>query len=501
MQPAKLSHRLTTQDASFLYGESESAPLHFSGLATFEGSIDFAKLRHYMERRLPLLPRFRQRLVFAPLNLAYPALADDPDFKISNHLFHHQLPEGSNEAALRAAALRIFEPLMDRSRPLWEMHLFTGLEGERSAVLWRIHHCIVDGVSWVEILNVMLEPKRDAVAPAPLQLDEPKPLPNSAERLLDAAHDLASTQLRAVRRIMSFTSPSAKTPSALAAAAHALGALLRPTVLAPWNEGMVTKSRAMAWLRFPLEDVCSIRNAFGGTMNDVALSALSEGAARYLQHHKSDRRRTRLRIGCPVSVRSHDEMGTLGNRVSMMIPELNAAPMDPVARLNSVCEETRRLKSSNEAQAADLLMNGADLVPPLVIGLASSLATRAIDSAARLATRAPMIARMLTPRVAAINFIATNIAGPRGPVYLAGHRMLDYVGMIPLGGNLGYGVVIATYNQNLYFGMMAASDLMPDIETMKFYVGEAFEELALAAKKQLGSGPVTVEVAAHPEAA
>ena len=146
-------------------------------------------------------------------------------------------------------------------------------------------------------------------------------------------------------------------------------------------------------------------------------------------------------------------------------------------------------------------MSGADLIPPAAMGFASGLATRAIDSAASLATRAPMIARMLAPRITPINFIATNVAGPRGPVYLAGHRMLDYVGMIPLGGNLGYGVVIATYNENLYFGMMAAPDLMPDLETMKFYVGEAFDELTLAAKKQLGPGQVTAEIAAHPEAA
>jgi hypothetical protein len=348
----------------------------------------------------------------------------------------------------------------------------------------------------------MLEPRRDAVAPTPIRLDEPKPIPNAAERLVDAAYDLASAQLSALRRIMSPANGRAKTPSPSAMITDALGLLLRPTVVvAPWNEGIVTKSRSMAWLRFPLEDVGSIRKAFGGTVNDLALAALGEGAARYLHHHERDTRRSRLRIGCPVSVRSKDEMGTLGNRVSMMIPELEAAPMDPVARLKSVCEETRRIKSSNEAQTADLLMSGADLVPPAAIGIASSIATRAIDSAASLATRASMVARMLTPRVAAINFIATNLAGPRGPVYLAGHQMIDYIGMIPLGGNVGYGVVIATYDQNLYLGMMAATDLMPDLETMKFYVGQAFEELALAAKKQLGPAPVTAEIAAHPEAA
>jgi diacylglycerol O-acyltransferase len=146
-------------------------------------------------------------------------------------------------------------------------------------------------------------------------------------------------------------------------------------------------------------------------------------------------------------------------------------------------------------------MTAADLVQPAAIELVSNIATRAIDAVARFATRAPNMAGMLAPRAAAINFIATNVAGPRIPVYLAGHRMLDYVGMIPLGGNLGYGVVIASYNRGLYLSMMAASDMMPDIETMRFYVGQAFEELALAAKKHLGPAAVAVEPRAHSEAA
>jgi WS/DGAT/MGAT family acyltransferase len=368
-------------------------------------------------------------------------------------------------------------------------------------VLWKIHHCIVDGVSWVETLNVMLEPRRDAVAPTPLKPEEPKPLPKTAQRFVDAFFDLTSMQLRALQRIVSGANGRAKVSSPSAPIADAFGPLLRPTVLAPWNEGTVTKSRAMASLRFPLADACAIRKAFGGTINDLALAVLGEGAARYLHQHKCDTRRSRLRIGCPVSVRSDDEIGALGNRVSMMVPELYAAPMDPVARLKAVCGETRRIKSSNAAHTADLMMSAADLIPPAAMGLASSIATRAADSAATFASFAPMVARMMRPRVAAINFIATNVAGPRGPVYLAGHLMLDYVGMIPLGGNVGYSVVITTYDQNLLFGMMAAPDLMPDLETMKFFVAQAFDELALAAKTQLGPEQVIAETAAHPQAA
>jgi diacylglycerol O-acyltransferase / wax synthase len=478
--PAKLSRRLSTQDASFLYGESESGPLHFGGLGIFQGVMEFSRLLRHVEQRLDLLPRFRQRLAFAPLNLAHPTLEDDPEFRIENHVFCHELPEGTSQARMTEAVLRIFEPRLDRGRPLWEMHLFHGLEGGRSAVLWKVHHCIVDGVSWVQTLTALFDFRRHPAPAAPPAAWEPKPVPGAARLLGDAAIDLARVQIASARRLVGNLLPGTGGNGA-GTDARNLARALRPAVAAPWNRGLVTKSRSFAWIRHPQDDVRVVRKAFGGTLNDVVLAALGEGAARYLKFHGCDPDSAPLRIGCPVSVRSAGEMKSLGNRVSMMLVELAAEPGDPVARLRAVSKETQRIKSANEPDALDSLSAAADLVPPSVMSLMSSIAIGAIDGAARLSVRAPRLARLMAPRFAPINFIATNVRGPQLPAYLAGKMMLDYVGMIPLGADLGCGVVISTYNRNLYLALMAEPRLMPDVDLLMAFVDDAFEELKIAA--------------------
>ncbi len=216
----------------------------------------------------------------------------------------------------------------------------------------------------------------------------------------------------------------------------------------------------------------------------MVLTILAEGAARYLEYHGSPIGGRPLRIGCPVNVRRQSESGELGNRVSMMFPEFEATPMDAVARLESVARETERRKSSGEPQALEMLMSASDLVPPALMGLASGLGIPALDAAARLLRQAPPgIARRFAPP-AAINFVATNVPGVQVPLFLGSHRMIDYVGLVPLGANLGYGVAILSYNQNLYFGLIAEPRLMPDVEQMKHFVSEVFEELKAAAQER-----------------
>jgi diacylglycerol O-acyltransferase len=479
--PAKLSRRLTTQDASFLYGESESGPLHFGGLGIFQGAIDFARLLKHVEQRLDRLPRFRQRLAFAPLNLAHPTLEYDPDFRIENHIFCHELAEGTDLARMTEPILRVFEPRLDRNRPLWEMHLFHGLDGGRSAVLWKVHHCIVDGVSWVQILTTLFDFRRHSAAGAPAQAWEPKPVPGPARLLGDAAADLARTQFASARRLIGDLMSASGRADGAGVDPRSIASALKPAVAAPWNRGVVTRSRSFAWIRHAQRDVRTIQRVFGGTLNDVVLAALGEGAARYLKFHGCNSRGLPLRIGCPVNVRSADEMASMGNRVSMMLVDLDAEPKDPVARLNAVSEQTKRIKSASQPKALDSLMAAGDLVSPSLMSFMSSVGTAAIDGAAWLAERAPRLTSMLAPTFSPMNFIATNVRGPQLPAYLAGKKMLDYVGMIPLGASLGCGVVISTYNRNVYVAVMAEPRLMPDVELMKAFIDDAFEELKLAA--------------------
>ena len=145
--PAKLSQRMSSQDASFIYGESTSGPLHIGTLNIFDGPIDYDEVVEHMAQRMHLLPRYRQKLLFVPFNLAHATLEDDPNFDLHNHLICHSLPDGTDDKAFVRAAMAAFEPMLDRGKPLWEMHLFQGLKGGRSAIVWKIHHCLVDGVS------------------------------------------------------------------------------------------------------------------------------------------------------------------------------------------------------------------------------------------------------------------------------------------------------------------------------------------------------------------
>ena len=483
----KLSRRLTAQDAFFLYAESHNGPTHIGSILIFEGHIEFDDLLRHIEARLHLLSRYRQKLAEVPFRLNHATWEDDADFQLANHVHRHVLPEGSDDADLMRAAMDINERGLDRPRPLWEMHSFEGLGGGRTAVVSRIHHCLVDGVSGIEMLTVLMDFKRDAAPPEP-PTDEwtAKPLPNAAARLSDAAFDAAQTQLNLYRRLYeSFLRPGEmmNRVKLLTEAALTFAKMLRPLAPVPWARRLVSSRRALAWSSFSFAEIRAIRNALGGTVNDVVLTMLTEGAARYLRHHEYEVKGQLFRIGCPVNVRKSEESGALGNRVSMMFPEVPAEPMTPVARLAAVNAETERIKQSAAPQGLELLMEGAELIPPSLASYGGQLAMSALDAAVAMTNLLPELPQ--NPRFAipgfGMSFLATNVPGVMVPQYLAGHQCLDMIGLVPLAANVGYSVAIGSYNQKLYFGMMSEPTSMPDVELMKSYVDEVFEELAAAA--------------------
>ncbi len=485
--PAKLSHRLTSQDASFIYGESHAGPLHIGSLNIFDGHIDYDELVDYMAQRMHLLPRYRQKLVFVPFNLAHATLEDDPEFDLHNHVKCHSLPDGTDDKGFVRAAMAAFEPMLDRGKPVWELHLFQGLAGGRSAILWKIHHCLVDGVSGMELLTVALDFRAEAPPPEPPdQAWHPPPLPSPLRRFSNALIDLVQNRLNDARKVAEMIEAPRTVVEQAATLAGCAGKMARmmgrQIVAAPWNAGLVTPARSLAWLTVSFGEVRAIRNALGGTVNDLVLAILSEAAARYMKHHEVRTNHAPLRIGCPVNVRRGGESGALGNRVSMMFPELPSAPMEVVARLGAVMRETERIKAGNEPQALELMLAGSDLIAPTVMGLGSVIGTNAIDLASRLGGLVPELTRMLTLPPPGINFIATNVPGAQVPLYLAGRKMIEMVGLVPLGANLGYNVAIVSYNQTLVFGMIAEPRLMPDVDLMQAFATEVFIELMAEAR-------------------
>jgi len=488
------SYRLSTQDATFIYAESHSGPLHIGSIGLFEGRIEFDDARRHVTSRIHLIPRYRQRLAPVPLNLAHAMMEDDPEFSVDNHVFNHELPPGTSEADALSIIMRGYESPLNRERPLWDMHVYQGLEGGRTAVVWRVHHCLVDGVSGVELLKVMYDFRSDPEPVAPPETQWiPNPPSSGAARFIDAARERFRAALdgaqQTAREMMSDPGVAAKSAQSMATAARTMTELVtRRIAQTPWNAGVATERREIAWTRQSFADFRAIRQAFGGSVNDVVLTILTEGAARYLAHHGYNDRGEELCIGCPVNVRHRDERSALGNRVSMMFPTAPAEPMDVVERLGLIAAETDRIKESGSAQSLESLMRLAEGVPPTLIAMTSWMATGAIDAAAALAKVSgwkPTPGGFAVP-AAIINFIATNVPGVQVPLYLLGHRCLDMIPLVPLGATLGYSVAILSYNQSLYFGMMAEPRLMPDVALMRAYVDEAFAELRRRGQERAG---------------
>jgi diacylglycerol O-acyltransferase len=483
MPENRSSYRLTDHDASFLYQESAVSQMHGGLIFFLKGELPFEKLLHHIRSRLHVTPRFRQRLVFPPFNLAHPTLEDDPAFKLENHVQRRALPPGLDETAAVQEILRYNNSrLLDRTRPLWCLTLFEGLPG-RSMILWEMHHSIVDGVSGFDLLNKTMDftPHPPPGEPAPPW--NPAKLPSPQESYLRAARDNLVRQVEVATRnaeefmrnplgAIQLTQSAVADPSRLINETDNA-----PAVATPWNAGAVTEARRAAWLNLPFAEFRAMRAAFGGTINDLVLTMLGEGAARYLKAHRWPTE-GKLRIGCPVNVRRPEEEITLENRVSIMTPTTSAQPMDVLDRLRAMTAETKRIKDSGAPLAIEQAMN-AGTIPPAVLAALGQAGAQQMEAAAqflRAINWQPSPAGPNAP-VSGINFMATNIPGPQTPWYLAGCEITEWVAAVSLAGNLGLGVVITSYNQRLFITLVAEPRLLPDVERLKEFAFEAFAEL------------------------
>src|ERR1700688_182366 len=412
------AYRLSTQDATFIYGESRNGPLHIGSIGLFEGRIDFIAMLGHFEERIHLVPRYRQRLVEVPFNVAHAMMEDDPEFSFDNHVFRHELEDGLSETDAIAEMMEIYQTPLSRAHPLWELHSFANLEGDRTALVWKVHHCLVDGVSGVELLKVMYdfraEPE-DITPPArPWVAAQPSSI---VSRFAEGIRNQIQT---AVNSTISAAVEMVEEPDKVAERARTIGEatrqmtelMTRRIVATPWNSTPIGQERMVAWSKQSFADFRAIRSAFGGSVNDVVLAMLTEGAARYLQHHGYDVEGQQLCIGCPVNVRQRSEKSSLGNRVSMMFPTAPAAPMDIIERLNLIHEETERIKAAGSAQALEAMMGLGDAIPPSMIGPAARAATTMMDVAGRMAKWTDWKPRPDGFRLPpfGINFIATNVS-------------------------------------------------------------------------------------------
>jgi WS/DGAT/MGAT family acyltransferase len=460
-----LSPRLSSMDATFLYFEKKEAPMHIGSVSIFEGEIPFKKFVQNLNARLPLLRRYRQKVVPDPFNLSHPAWEFDTDFDIKNHVFRIKIDPPGTEAQLVELAGRIFTPMMDRSKPLWDIYLVYGLKGKRTAMIARVHHCMVDGISGVDLLKIVLDisphPKAEPVFEGPPPPLRPDPMRRFLDSLLGGLQEGMNRFMEFQNGLLNLAQSMTAGPAlkALPGLSQLLAALATPSSLLPFNRAC-SGERKLVWSKFSFAEARAIRGALKGTVNDVVLTVLAGAVARYVELHGQQVAGRNLRVMVPVSLRREEQRGTLGNLVSLMPLEIPLDLSDPIARFQHINSKTIAMKNARAAESLNMLVSLIGILPASVQAIVGALATFPLPP---------------------VNIIATNVPGPQVPLYAMGHRMIDYYPYVPVGYAVGCGCAIMSYDQRLYFGLTSDAQAMPDVESLKAFLEESFVELRKAA--------------------
>ncbi len=467
--------RLTSFDTSFLANERSNGHMAIGAVLMCEGTPpshdDF--LTH-IRSRLHLLPRFRQKLAFPPLQMGRPFWVDDPGFDISNHVRRVKLPSPGTDAQYQELIGRALSPPLDRSRPLWELWLVEGLEGDRFGLIYRTHHSLADGIAAVDIATLLfdVEPIRE---PAQEEVPwDPGRHPSKAALLGYAGKGFWSTMARMFRWVgRAVRHPARSTKRAadgVAGVKEVALALTKPAPATPFNVE-IGPDRCFCWARCSLDDFKRIKNAIGGTVNDVTLAVSSAALRRWL-HDRGIATDEELRALVPVSVRAENEHGELGNKLTAMRGPLPVHAEDPAERLRIVTAAMNDLKSSKQPLGAEAIWALNDwfreFAPPLLLG-----PTAHINFSTRL-----------------FNLLVTNFPGPQFPVYVLGRLVLDAIPVGFLAKKHALAIAIFSYNGGICFGFLADREAMHDVEQISEYVSEAVEELLDAADAAAPGEPV-----------
>ena len=460
--------RLTGLDSSFLHLEDATSHMHVASVMVFEGPPPpYDELLAAFERRLPLVPRYRQRLAFVPLGQGRPKWVDDPHLNLRYHVRSTALPSPGSEHQLKDLAGRVFSQQLDRDKPLWEVWLVEGLVDDRFAVLSKTHHALVDGVSGVDIVSVLFDTSPEPAAP-PDAGDRwlPRPLPSAAQLLGEALVERATVPGEITRTLRAIVRGPRRILEGARDAAVGLGAMawagLNPAPASPYNKP-IGPHRRFTWVRADLNDIKAIKDALGGTVNDVVLATVAGGLGKHLRRRGQNTDGLELKAMVPVSVRQEVERGALGNRVAAMMAPLPVWCQEPVARLDIVSEQLKDLKSGSQAVGAQVLTDLSGFAPPTIMGQASRVMSRQRF----------------------FNLVVTNVPGPQFPLYLLGRRMLDPFPMVPLASGQGVGVALLSYNGRINFGLVGDFDLLWDLDDFALDIEDALAELAEEAGVQL----------------
>ena len=462
--------RLSALDASFLYLEEASTPMHVGAVSIFKrpkDGFDYDRLVELIEQRIALVPRYRQKVRHVPGNLARPVWVDDPDFDVAYHVRRSALPKPGSDEQLTELVARLMSRPLDHARPLSEMYLVEGLARGRTAVLTKTHQAMVDGISAIDIGQVILDVSA-----------EPRWRPRSCGcRATAHRHRLDLRRGRggdrpARRRRRQHAGRRQATPSPRSGSSRAP----RPNCLSmartasrgtapetPLNVPISTQRR-YAIARTQLDDYRKIRSAHGCTVNDVVLSVVA-GALRtwLLSRGEPVTSSSSMRAMVPMSVRGQADVpsstttGSLGNRVSSFLVDLPVGEPSPVVRLHQVTHAMRENTASAQSVGADTLVRIGGFAPPTLHALGARAASG------------------FSKRI--FNLVVTNVPGPQFPLYAAGARMLELFPVVPLAKGQALSIGLTSYDGGVYYGLNGDRDAMPDVDVLAGMVHESLDEL------------------------
>jgi len=491
--------RLTGLDGAFLALESPTTHLHVMGTMVFDptgvpGGLDFRRIRSLVDERVPLVAPFRMRMVGVPFGLQHPTLVEDPAFDLDYHVRRASVPDPGGPEELAALVADLAARPLDRNRPLWEFHVIEGLAEGRIGIVAKVHHAIIDGVSGAEVLAAFfdlspdptpralfggdptgVQPTLGAPAPADEEPDgesgcesgwAPAALPGEFDQLRNTLGSLPG-QLDAIARSVSRTVQTAR---AVSTRKRETGAELGPAPFqAPQTSinKAISPHRRIAFADLALTDVRKVARIFGGTANDVIL-AVAAGGLRSLFAGRGEEPDTSLIALVPVSVRTEEEQGTLGNRVSGMLVSLATGVADPVARLRHIRDGMRVAKDQNRVVGPEIFASWAEAAFPAV-------ATRL----SRLVTNLRLFDHVAPP----FNVIVSNVPGPEFPLYLAGARLVSMHPLGPIMEGVGLNVTVFSYLDTVHVGVQACWDLVPDVAVLASGMEAALAELVAEADR------------------
>jgi diacylglycerol O-acyltransferase len=478
-----MSHgdRLSGLDSSFLHLETGGAHMHVASILLFEGEPpSYEDAIAAIEGRLHLVPRYRQRLAFVPLGQGRPLWVDDPSFNIGYHVRHSALPAPGGDDQLAALAGRLFAQQLDRSKPLWEINLVEGVapgaRGEpRWAMIAKTHHALVDGVSGVDITSILFDPSpepatdggRPGGTDAPdVRAWHPVPPPTRAQLLADALVDRLTVPAEIARGVRALIRAPQRVARRLGAPVAGLGAMARvglsPAPPSPFNV-VIGPHRRYAWVDADLARMKAVKDAFGGTLNDAVLTAVTLAVGRWMRSQGHETDGLVLRAMVPVSVRADAQRGALGNRVAAMYAPLPVGVRDPRACFDAIRAAMLDLKGSGQAVGAQAITQLADFAPPTIL-----------SQAARLQTRQRFF-----------NFVITNVPGPQVELFALGRRLQAIYPVVPLARNTALGIAVMSYHGRLGFGLLGDYDAMADLDGLRTALARAIDDLVRAARPRV----------------